>query len=136
MTRNARPATGTLVLNNNAYTGEGFMATTKKRKRAAAAVAAPAASSASTSTSGIRTIRNGAKIGRPKIHFTVGLAVGKTAVRKGSLRGKILQLLREKPEPHQATITALEEQFGEVKARAAVQKLLEAGWLKRITATA
>lgn len=105
---------------------------TRKKKAAAAAVHA----ASTTSTAGIRTIRNGSKIGRPRLQFTVGLAIGKTAVRKGSLRGKILQHLRDNP-PSTATITALEALFNTSElpnqTRGAVQKLLESGWLKRVT---
>lgn len=79
----------------------------------------------------VRTVRNGTKTaGRPKIAFTVGLGIGKSIVHKGSLRGKILQHLRD-TAPHTSTIDALETKFG-AKARGAVQKLTEAGWLKRI----
>lgn len=82
---------------------------------------------------GVRTVRNGGKMGRPQLAFTVVLAEGKSQVRNGSLRGQIIAHLKTLT-PNEATIAALEQKFT-AKARGAVQKLLEVGHLKRKEAT-
>lgn len=70
-----------------------------------------------------------AKRGRPRKDFAVQIsALGQSTVRSSSMRGKILAWLKE--HDSKGTTQQLTEAFGE-KARGAINKLLEVGWLKR-----
>ena len=74
----------------------------------------------------VQKLTGDVKKGRPSMEFNLSPATGKTKVRVGSLRGQIMAHIGTS----QATMASLEEKFGRA-ARGAVQKLLEAEWLKR-----
>lgn len=71
--------------------------------------------------------------GRPIIDFQIKLdaSSGRTKVRDGSLRGRILAHMREADAPNGVALSSLTKKFGE-GAKGAVQKLLQVKWLRRI----
>lgn len=118
-----------LVKLYNQCSGEGIKRFSSRSKGVQRTIEALAKRPSST-IAGVRTIRNGGKLGRPLLDFPVVLAEqGKSQIRATSLRGQIIAHMKTLTPPS-TTVAALVEKFTE-KARGAVQKLLEVGWLKR-----